>query len=103
MAVAADQQDRLHLRHDADNVLEPRGEASLRCPDIGVRHATHHFVDLGEDALDGPENPQCLFLLHVEGAIDALVGGGIDRAIVVVRRVGEQRRGKDQRREHQEL
>ena len=102
-AVGADQGDRLHLRHDADDALQPRGQACLRAADLIVRHAAHHLADLREDAVDGLEDFQRLFLQHVERAVDALVGHRIDVVIVVIGGIGEQRRRKHQRRDHQQL
>ena len=102
-AGGADQGDRLHLRHDADDALQSRRQACLRGADLVVRHAAHHFADFGKDAVDGLEDFQRLLLQHVHRAIDALVGDRIDVAVVVVGGIDEQRRRKYQRRHHQQL
>ena len=83
-AVAADQDDGLHLRHDSDDALQARGQAPCAARISIVRHAAHDLVDLREDAVDGLEHLERLFLQHVERATDALVGDGIDVAIVVI-------------------
>lgn len=102
-AVAIDHHDRLHLRHDADDALQPRREAWLRGAHLVIRHAAHHFLDFREHAVDGFEDLQRLLLQHVERTRDALVGHRIAVAIVVVGGVGEQRRGERQRRDHHKL
>ncbi len=102
-AVAADEHDRLDLRHDADDALQPRGEACLRGADLVVRQAAHHLADFREDAVDGLEDLERLLLEHVERTIDALVGDRIDVAVIVIGGIDEQRRRKHQRRDHQQL
>ncbi len=49
-------------------------QARLRGANLVVGHAAHDLVDLRKGAVDGLEHLERLFLLHVERALDALVG-----------------------------
>ena len=103
MAVAADDHDRLDLRHYALDAIEPVMQARLRGADLVVRHAVHHLVDFGEGAVDGLEHAQRLLLHDVDRALDALVSGGLDVVVGNPGRVSEHRRRQHQRRNHHQL
>lgn len=103
LAVAADQQDGIELRHRRDDAGEPRLQPRLRRADLGVRHATHDLVDLREGAIDGLEHLQRLLLHDIERARDALVGHRMHFAVGEPGGIGEERSRQDHRRDHRQL
>ena len=102
-AVAADQDDGLQLRHDVGDLRQAGMQPRLGGANFVVGHAAHDLVDLGKGAVDGLEHFERLFLLHVERALDALVGGGMNVAIADPRRIAVERRRQHQRCDHHQF
>jgi hypothetical protein len=88
-AVVPDQYNGLQLGHHAGDACKARMQRRLRLSDLVVRHAANNLVNFGEGAVDGLKDLERLFLHDIERTIDALIGDGVDFAVIIPTRIGE--------------